>query len=99
MGGSARLEALLAGELEEATPEILRQRPKYYYYNQWMRKRIAEHCGDALPEAVIGRMLAMEAGELDLILHYPAATLQQACDPSAEYRPHLQFLCTQLLYC
>eukprot|EP00887_Chlorella_sp_A99_P005594 scaffold1.g5594.t1 len=39
-GGAAGLEALLAHEAEEATPEFLRQRPKYYYYNQWMRKRI-----------------------------------------------------------
>ena len=43
-----------------------------------MRKRIAEHCGEGLPEAVLGRLLAMEAGELDLILHYAAATQQQA---------------------
>lgn len=77
-GGSKRLETLLRGEEEEATPEFMRQRPKYYYYHEWMRKRIAEHCGGSLPEAVIGRMLAMEAGELDLILHYPSAAQQQA---------------------
>ena len=91
---------MLAGEEEAATPEFLRQRPKYYYYNQWMRRRIAEHCGDALPEAVVGRLLAMEAGELDLILHYPAATQQQASASSP--LPHRASLlpprCRQSLY-
>ena len=80
-GGAARLEAVLAGEAEEATPEFLRQRPKYYYYNQWMRQRIAEACGAGLPEPVVGRLLAMEAGELDLILHYPRAARQQVPGP------------------
>ena len=77
-GGSAKLEALLAHDAEEATPEFLRQRPKYYYYNQWMRERIAEHCGRELPEPVVLKMLDMEAGELDLILNYPTAAQQQA---------------------
>ena len=78
-GGSQDLESLLAHEAEEATPEFLRQRPKYYYYNQWMRDRIAEHCGCDLPEPVIVKMLDMEAGELDLILTYPTAAQQQVC--------------------
>ena len=77
-GGSAKLEALLAHVAEEATPEFLRQRPKYYYYNLWMRERIAEHCGGELPEPVVLKMLDMDAGELDLILKYPTAAKQQA---------------------
>ena len=32
--GAAGLDALLAEEAEEAKPEFLRDRPKYYYYNQ-----------------------------------------------------------------
>jgi len=80
-GGSAKLEALLAHDAEEATPEFLRQRPKYYYYNLWMRERIVEHCGGELPEPVVLKMLDMEAGELDLILNYPTAAKQQARFP------------------
>ena len=76
-GGSAQLEKLLAHNAEEAKPEFLRQRPKYYYYNQWMRDRIAEHCGRDLPEPIVVKMLDMEAGELDLILNYPKAAQQQ----------------------
>lgn len=34
--------ALLEEEREAALPEFLRPRPKYYYYNQWMRRRIEE---------------------------------------------------------
>ena len=44
-GGAAGLEAHLAGEREAAKPEFLRQRPKYYYYNEWMKKRIAALVG------------------------------------------------------
>lgn len=47
-GGAAGLEAHLAGEAEAAKPEYLRQRPKYYYYFEWMKKRIlaqASGCG------------------------------------------------------
>ena len=76
-GGSAKLEAMLAHDAEEATPEFLRQRPKYYYYHLWMRDRIAEHCGRDLPEPVVLKMLDMEAGELDLVLNYPRAAQQQ----------------------
>jgi hypothetical protein len=39
-GGAAGLEAALRAELLAARPEFLRQRPKYYYYYEWMRKRI-----------------------------------------------------------
>lgn len=39
-GGSAGLEAFLAAEREQRLPEFLRKRPKYYYYYEWMRKRI-----------------------------------------------------------
>ena len=81
-GGSSKLESLLAHDTEEAAPEFLRQRPKYYYYNQWMRDRIVEHCGRNLPEPVVAKMLDMEAGELDLILNYPTAAQQQVCGAS-----------------
>ena len=144
-GGAAGLEAFLAGEREAAKPEFLRQRPKYYYYNEWMKTRIATlvggwvgrwlgcggwgrwqvGCGKQggalrrvsaadsgsdkeaharprylcpqhlpaclpaflptwlvlpglqypeLPAPVVGKLLGMEANELDMILQYPRAT-------------------------
>ncbi len=76
-GGAAALQTLLADALEEAKPEFLKQRPKYYYYNQWMRGRLAAAC-PALPEPVVLKMLDMEAGELDLVLQYPQAAAAQA---------------------
>ena len=36
----AGLEAHLAAEREAAKPEFLRQRPKYFYFYEWMKKRI-----------------------------------------------------------
>jgi hypothetical protein len=38
--GSAGLEAYLASKKEDAKPEFLKQRPKYYYYYEWTKKRI-----------------------------------------------------------
>ncbi len=37
------LEAHLAAEAEAAKPEYLRQRPKFYYYYEWCKKRIHAH--------------------------------------------------------
>ena len=51
---------------------------QYYYYNQWMRQRIAA-AAPALPEPVVAKLLEMEAGELDLLLQYPAAAAAQVC--------------------
>ena len=44
-GGAAGLEAHLAAEAEASKPEYLRQRPKYYYYYEWMKKRIYGQVG------------------------------------------------------
>lgn len=49
---------------------------QYYYYNQWMRQRLAA-AAPALPEPVVLKLLDMEAGELDLLLQYPAAAATQ----------------------
>lgn len=76
-GGAAALQALLAGEAEEAKPEFLKDRPKYHYYNQWMRQRLAAAAPLALPEPVILKLLEMDAGELDLLLQYPSAATSQ----------------------
>lgn len=69
--GSRGLESWLAAEKERALPEFRRKRPKYYYYYEWMKERIATHCG-ALPEPVLDKLLNVEAGELDTLLTYPA---------------------------
>lgn len=37
------LEAHLTAEAEAAKPEYLRQRPKFYYYYEWCKKRIHAH--------------------------------------------------------
>ncbi|KAL4428216.1 hypothetical protein ABPG75_002305 [Micractinium tetrahymenae] len=71
--GAAGLEAHLAAEREGALPEFKRHRPKYYYYYEWMKKRIYGQYPE-LPEPVMDRMLALEANELDMLLQYPRAT-------------------------
>ncbi len=75
--GSAGLERWLAADKERSLPEYQRKRPKYYYYYEWMRQRIADHCG-ALPESVVDKLLNVEAGELDTLLIYPAGVQAKA---------------------
>ena len=71
-GGADGLAGLLEDERERALPEFIRKRPKYYYYYEWMKKRIADHF-PALPQAVVDKLLASDADELDLLLQYPEA--------------------------
>ncbi|EIE21983.1 hypothetical protein COCSUDRAFT_56426 [Coccomyxa subellipsoidea C-169] len=87
--GSAGLERWLAADKERSLPEYQRKRPKYYYYYEWMRQRIADHCG-ALPESVVDKLLNVEAGELDTLLTYPAGV-------QAKARSHATFTAKQLL--
>jgi hypothetical protein len=75
--GSAGLERWMEAQAEAALPEFKRRRPKYYYYYEWMRERIAQRCG-ALPEPVLDKLLNIEAGELDDLLTYPAGILAKA---------------------
>ncbi len=63
----------LADEAEQKKPEFLKQRPKYFYYYEWMKERICES-HPALPELVMDKLLTMPAGDLDLILQHPQAT-------------------------
>ncbi len=63
----------LADEVEQKKPEFLKQRPKYFYYYEWMKERICE-THPALPELVMDKLLTMPAGDLDLILQHPQAT-------------------------
>ncbi|KAK9830094.1 hypothetical protein WJX72_009753 [[Myrmecia] bisecta] len=76
-GGSARLLGWLAAEKERNTPEFLKQRPKYYYYFEWMKERINAHC-PGLPAPVMDKLLTMDAGELDLILTHKRAIQEKA---------------------
>ncbi len=71
-GGVERLTTVLKMEKERDLPPFLKPKPKYYYYYEWMRKRIeARHPQLAAP--VMDKLLTMDANELDLLLQYPAA--------------------------
>ncbi len=49
---------------------------QYHYYNQWMRQRLAGAC-PGLPEPVVLRLLALDAGDLDLMLQHPLGAQAQ----------------------
>ena len=71
-GGFQRLQTVLDIEKERSLPPFMRPKPKYYYYYEWMRKRIEDrHPG--LPEAIMDKLLTLEADELQLLMQYPAA--------------------------
>ncbi|KAK9867300.1 hypothetical protein WJX84_009272 [Apatococcus fuscideae] len=76
-GGVEGLSRQLAVEKEEAKPEFLKKRPKYYYYYRWMKERITEHCQE-LPAPVMDKLLTMDAGELDLLLQHETAIKSKA---------------------
>ena len=78
-GGAKGLQEWLDNEHEQSKPEYLRKRPKYYYYYEWMRRRIEEHC-PALPEPVVDKLLTMDSNELDLLLQHEKAIKGQAQD-------------------
>ena len=76
-GGCNELQLLLEAEAEEALPEFRKARPKYYYYYNWMRERVLEHCGQ-LPGPVVEKIIRIDATELDMLLTYPKGVQQQA---------------------
>lgn len=73
---AAAIAAWMAQERESRLPEFLQTKPKYHYYNAWMRGRIEAVCG-ALPEPVVTKMLATDADDLDLMLNHPVAAVAQ----------------------
>jgi hypothetical protein len=77
-GGSKGLQKWLDDEAERNKPEFKKQRPKYFYYYEWMKERIGEHCGE-LPPCIVTKLLAMDANELDMLLTYPKGIKQQVC--------------------
>eukprot|EP00889_Picochlorum_renovo_P003462 jgi/Picre1/30492/NNA_005856.t1 len=70
--GYAGLKRMIDIEQERLQPEFKKQRPKYYYYYEWMKKRIHER-NPAISEGVMDKLLTLDATELDLLLQYPQA--------------------------
>lgn len=51
-------------------------RTQWHYYNTWMAQRIeALHPG--LPQPLVNKLLAQDAGELDLRIGHPEALAEQ----------------------
>eukprot|EP01025_Chloroclados_australasicus_P006474 TRINITY_DN12087_c0_g4_i1.p1 TRINITY_DN12087_c0_g4~~TRINITY_DN12087_c0_g4_i1.p1 ORF type:complete len:381 (-),score=31.09 TRINITY_DN12087_c0_g4_i1:225-1304(-) len=67
-GGSNGLQQWIEEEKERALPPFLRKTEKYFYYNQWMTDRIRNAIQYELPQAVIDKLLCMDASELDLLI-------------------------------
>ena len=86
-GGSSALEALLQKEADDALPEFLKPRPKYFYYYKWMRQRVLQHCGE-LPGPVMDKLLTLDATELDMLLTYPSGIKQQVRSPGCKGKLH-----------
>ena len=82
------MDEWLEAEKERNLPEFKKRRPKYYYYFEWMKERISQHCGE-LPAPVLDKLLNIEAGELDTLLNYPkgiqskvsASSMRQSATP------------------
>ena len=91
-GGVAALKHRLAAEAEQAKPEFLKQRPKYYYYYRWMKERITEHCAQ-LPASVMDKLLTIDAGELDLLLQHESAIKAKVSWASQYDLPCFEILC------
>lgn len=70
--GLAGLQRMMEVERERMQPEFMKKRPKYYYYYEWMKKRIRDRHPE-IAEVVMDKLLALDAGELDLLLQYPQA--------------------------
>lgn len=85
--GSQGVEKWLEAERERNLPEFRRQRPKYYYFFEWMKERISQHCG-ALPAPVLDKLLNTEAGELDTLLNYPKGIQAKVRNPKCAPLTH-----------
>ena len=70
--GFAGLHKMMEVERERMQPEFMKKRPKYYYYYEWMKKRIRDRHPE-VADGVMDKLLALDAGELDLLLQYPQA--------------------------
>lgn len=70
--GYVGLQRMMAVERERMQPEYMKNRPKYYYYYEWMKKRIQDR-HPSISEGVMDKLLTLDATELDLLLQYPQA--------------------------
>jgi hypothetical protein len=70
--GYLGLQKMMAVERERMQPEYMKKRPKYYYYYEWMKKRIQDR-HPSISEGVMDKLLTLDATELDLLLQYPQA--------------------------
>ena len=70
--GYVGLQKMMAVERERMQPEYMKNRPKYYYYYEWMKKRIQDR-HPSISEGVMDKLLTLDATELDLLLQYPQA--------------------------
>ncbi|GAX86102.1 hypothetical protein CEUSTIGMA_g13515.t1 [Chlamydomonas eustigma] len=78
--GAQGLWTCLEEEYEESLPEIRRSRPKYYYYERWMKRRV-EQLLPGLPPCVAETMVKrLDADDLDLLLVHPAGLMAQATE-------------------
>ncbi len=85
------LQQWLAEEEERMKPEFLKERPKYYYYYEWMKQRVcATH--PALPQPVMDKLLTMPANDLDLILQHKAGTTWKVICTS--YVVYMSLMCS-----
>jgi len=85
--GLVGLRRWLEDEREKSLPEFMRKRPKYYYYYEWMKKRIHAYYPQ-LPEPVMDKLLTCDADELDLLLQYPQAIKGQVDEFLAIHSEH-----------
>jgi len=72
-GAAGGLQRWLEVERERRRPGVLRDRPRFFHYYEWMRLRISRQFPDGLPGPVQDKLLALDADELDLLLEHPAA--------------------------
>lgn len=70
--GYKGLHRMMEVEQERSLPEFKKNRPKYYYYYEWMRRRIEERHPN-ISGPVMDKLLTLDATELDLLLQYPTA--------------------------
>lgn len=70
--GYAGLQKMMMVERERMQPEYMKNRPKYYYYYEWMKKRIQDR-HPSIEEGIMDKLLTLDATELDLLLQYPQA--------------------------
>ena len=78
---------MIETEKERTKLEVFKNRPKYYYYYEWMRRRI-EQRHPSISEQVMDKLLTLDATELDLLLQYSQAIDSTVDDLEAYLNTH-----------